>query len=277
MILGLLTIGSRVRIINLLRRISLYRNIEISFMSPIHSIFLGLVQGLTEFLPVSSSGHLVITQRLLPGFSQPGILFDIILHFGTLSAVLVYFRKKLTSYLHISYLQILAAGTLPAVILGLLFKNQIEVIFGNIRLVGCALIITGLFNYFTDKMKLKNNELRTGNVFIIGLFQALAIIPGLSRSGSTIFAGVFQGINKKKAAEFSFILSVPAVLGANLLEIFSAGNSSFQNLNLYIIGFMMAFLTGIVSLKLVFKFLTQKSFKYFAYYCFVVGMVIILL
>jgi len=192
-------------------------------MNFLFAAFLGIIQGLTEFLPVSSSGHLVIAQKLIPSFTQPGILFDVILHFGTLFSVLFFFRKKLLSYLNIKYLTILALGTLPAVVVRLLFKSQIETLFHSVRVVGFALLLTGTMNLLTDKIKSKDQRLTTKNSFLVGLAQAVAIIPGISRSGSTIFAGVAKGIDKKKAAEFSFILSIPAILGANILEIFSHG------------------------------------------------------
>ena len=246
-------------------------------MNFLFAAFLGIIQGLTEFLPVSSSGHLVIAQKLIPSFTQPGILFDVILHFGTLFSVLFFFRKKLLSYLNIKYLTLLALGTLPAVVVGLLFKSQIETLFNSVRVVGYALLLTGTMNLLTDKIKSKDQRLTTKNSFLVGLAQAVAIIPGISRSGSTIFAGVVQGIDKKKAAEFSFILSIPAILGANILEIFSHGlGGNFEPLA-YFSGFVVSALVGYFSIKVVFSAISSKKFKYFGIYCILLGTIILLL
>jgi undecaprenyl-diphosphatase len=239
-------------------------------------ILLGVVQGLAEFLPISSSGHLVILQSLLPGFKQPGILFDVILHFGTLLAVLLYFRKKLLSYLNIKYLLLLVIGTLPAVVVGLLFKDQVEMLFKSVKLVGGALLVTGVFNLMTDRFKISKDQLSNGNALVVGLMQAFAIIPGVSRSGSTIFASSWQGVNKKVGAEFSFLLSIPAVLGANILEIMSNGSAFEGSLTLYLAGFITALISGYLAINLVFKIISLKKFEYFAYYCFLLGIVTIL-
>lgn len=246
------------------------------------AVLLGILQGLTEFLPVSSSGHLVLVQSLIPNFSQPGILFDVMLHFGTLVAILFYFRKKIRQYLNLKYLYILAVGTVPAVIVGLLFKDQIEILFRSTRLVGFALLLTGIMNLLTDKQKAESRNLPAGKAglkarssLLIGIAQAVAIIPGISRSGSTIFAGVTQGLKRKEAAEFSFLLSIPAVLGANVLEIYNHGFENIQNPASYFAGFVAAAIFGYLAIKLVYQLLAGKKFKYFAYYCFVVGILVL--
>jgi len=245
-------------------------------MNPIGVILLGIVQGLTEFLPVSSSGHLVIIQSFLPGFSQPGILLDVVLHFGTLFSVAFFFRKKLLSYFNTRYLTLLVIGTLPAVVIGLLFKNQIEAFFQGVRVVGWALLVTGALNLLTDKFKTKTDVITKKNALLTGIVQAVAIIPGVSRSGSTIFASVAQGISKKEAAEFSFILSVPAVLGANILEMATSGDVLTGSYPLYILGFLVSFVAGYIAISLVFKLISSKHFEYFAYYCFALGLLTII-
>lgn len=239
------------------------------------SILLGFVQGVTEFLPVSSSGHLVIFQQFIPGFAQPGALFDVVLHLGTMFAVLLFFRKKLISLVKRYWLAFFV-GTIPAGLVGLFFQDQIEMLFTNIRFVGFALLITGIFNIITDKARIKDKNIALKNAFFVGIFQALAIIPGISRSGSTIFAGVKSGIDKEKAAEFSFLLSVPAILGANFLQIFKHGLSELENPLFYIGGFITALLSGYLSIGIVYNFLLGGKFKVFGYYCFILGFIVLL-
>lgn len=234
------------------------------------ALFLGVLQGFTEFLPVSSSGHLVIAQSLIPGFSQVGITFDVILHFGTFFAVIFYFRKKLLG-LSRKYLIFLLLGTIPAVVIGLLFRNTIEVMFQSVRVVSIALILSGVLNLLTDRAISKKEKLNEKKSLFVGVFQALAIIPGLSRSGSTIFAGVKSGLSGKDAAEFSFLLSLPAILGANILEFYSHSIGTIENPGLYLVGFISAFVAGVLAIGLVIKFLAEKRFEIFAYYCFAVG------
>lgn len=240
-------------------------------MNMIQAGFLGILQGLTEFLPVSSSGHLVIAQSLMPGFVQPGVLFDVMLHVGTLSAVLLYFRKTLAG-LDKNYLLLLFIGSLPALVVGLLFQNFFEGLFSGTLIVGIALIITSIVNYLTDKAKKKKSDFNYLDSFLVGIAQAIAIIPGISRSGSTIFAATRLGIDRRKAAEFSFILSIPAIFGASILQLtkyFSHVNGSFTT---YFIGFIFAFVTGYFAISLVIKTLLSKRFIFFAVYCGVVGL-----
>jgi undecaprenyl-diphosphatase len=246
-------------------------------MSNLYAVFLGIVQGLSEFLPVSSSGHLVILQSLLPNFSQPGILFDVILHFGTLIAVLFYFRKKLMSYLNTKFILLLIIGTVPAVIVGYLIKDRVDVLFASVKVVGVSLLVTGVFNLLTDKFKAGKDTITNRNAFVTGVLQAVAIIPGISRSGSTIFASVAQGISKEKAAEFSFLLSVPAILGANILEIYNNGFLGFSNPVPYALGFLSSFIFGLIAMILIFKVIAKGKFEYFAYYCFFLGAIAIFL
>lgn len=244
-------------------------------MNLIQAIFLGILQGLTEFLPVSSSGHLAVVQSLLPNFSQPGILFDVILHFATVFAVTLYFWKKILR-LNLEYIKYIVVGTIPAVIIGFFFKDLIEGLFSNIKLIGIAFLITALLNYLTSKSKETGKELDAKLSLFVGVFQAIAIIPGVSRSGSTIFAGTHSGLNKKKAAEFSFLLSVPAVLGANLLEVVTHAKAANVNLSLYLISFVAAFISGYFAIGMVMKLLQAGKFKVFAFYCLTIGLAVLL-
>ena len=240
-------------------------------MNIFQSALLGIIQGLTEFLPISSSGHLVLVQSLIPNFSQEGILFDTFLHFGTILAILVFYFDKIRK-LAFEQIRILIIATIPAVIVGFLLKDHIDTIFQNTVLVGLALIVTGLLNIRTDMNKESVEKVSAKNGFIIGLFQAFAILPGISRSGSTIFGGTLMGIKKEKAAEFSFLLSIPAVLGANLMEIIKAG-SGFLITQQYIVGIICSFVSGLLCIKLLLKVLYAKKLKYFGYYCILVGVV----
>lgn len=244
-------------------------------MNILISAGLGILQGLTEFLPVSSSGHLTIVQSLIPRFSQPGVLFDVMLHFGTILAVLVFFRKTILK-ISFKYLMFLVLASIPAAFFGFLFKHQFEAMFSNVKLVGFALLITGVINLLTHLAKKQAKILDAKKSILIGLMQAVAIIPGVSRSGSTIFAGVKLGLTAEDAATFSFLLSVPAVLGANLLEIIS-DHSGVMNWGPYGVGMLFSFITGSLAIGLVIKFLKRGWFKYFAIYCFVIGLLALIL
>ena len=243
-------------------------------MSFLPYLSLGALQGLAEFLPISSSGHLVLAQKLIPGFNLPNVFFDVVVHMGTLFAVLYYFRKKILEILfkEWKYLLYIITATIPAGLAGYFFQDVFESFFDNVKLVGIALLLTGFMNLMVDKFSRSKKPFNFKNTFLVGIAQAIAITPGISRSGITIFSGVSQGIKRERAAEFSFILSIPAVLGANLLQIMnnprglSNGNSLY-----YLAGFLSAFVFGLLSIRLVFLFLKDMKFKVFAYYCFVVG------
>lgn len=244
-------------------------------MNIFYAAILGAVQGLTEFLPISSSGHLVIAQHLVPGFAQPGVLFDVVLHAGTLGAVLFYFRKKILS-MNQKYMLLIIIGTIPAVVIGLLFQDQIEAIFSNLKLVGVALLVTGVMNYFIDKLKTNKSSFSIRDALIIGLGQALAITPGISRSGTTIFAATTRGIKRHDAAEFSFLLSIPAILGAITLQILKYHNGSI-NIASYTAGFIAAFVFGIISIKVLLDLLKSKKLVYFAIYCLILGSLVLII
>ena len=245
-------------------------------MNLFSSLLLGVLQGLTEFLPVSSSGHLVLAQYLIPGFSQPGVLFDVVLHLGTLFAIVAYFRKAILDISR-KYLFLIAVGTIPAVLFGFLFQSAIEDLFRSVQVVGFALLLTAAMNYLTDWEVKKNKKISTKMAGVVGLAQALAIIPGVSRSGSTIFAGTRLGIAKKKAARFSFLLSIPAVAGANVLQLASHASGGSINPLYYFAGFLAAFISGYLAIGIVFRVLLSRRFRLFAAYCLLVAFLVILL
>jgi undecaprenyl-diphosphatase len=240
------------------------------------SACLGVLQGLTEFLPVSSSGHLAIAQHLIPGFSQPGVLFDVVLHSGTFFAVIFYFRKRLLKITP-GYIGLLIVGSIPAGLIGFLFRHGIENLFSDVKLVGIALLFTAIMNFLTDKKDEVKKDISAKDSFLVGVAQALALIPGISRSGSTIFAGSSLGINKKEAAEFSFLLSVPAVFGANLLEFLSHEGGRGITPGFYIVGFSAALVSGYVAIYFAIKFLLAKKFRFFGVYCLLIGLLVVLL
>jgi undecaprenyl-diphosphatase len=253
------------------------------------SLILGLVQGLTEFLPVSSSGHLVIVEGIF-GIKSDDIVFEILVHLGTLLAVLVYFRKKITAIIaavisaifnksariqnpDLKLAVYLIVGTVPAVIIGFAFKNLIIDAFDSPRWASAMLLVTALILFSTrwtfDKSK-PNNNLRS---LAIGCAQALAIMPGISRSGSTISMGMWLGMNKSEAAEFSFLLSIPAIAGASILEIpqmiskFSVAGS----LPVYLAGALVAAVIGYLSIAYLLTVIKKGKFFYFGLYCLLVG------
>lgn len=240
-------------------------------MNLIYSALLGLIQGLTEFLPVSSSGHLVLAQSIIPGFSQPGILFDVVLHMGTLLAVLIYFKKKILS-LTKKYLLFLAIGTIPAVLAAVILGDWFESLFTSASATAYQLIITGVFNIVVDFIPNGVGDLTLKNSFLVGIAQAVSIIPGISRSGATIFTGVAAKVNRAKVAEYSFLLSIPAILGAMIFQLGKYGGGNIGNPASYLVGFLISALVGYFSINLVFKFLLQRHFKYFGVYAILLGL-----
>lgn len=234
------------------------------------SIILGIIQGLTEFLPVSSSGHLVIFQEILK-FNSPGATFEVVLHLGTMLAVIIYFREKILN-ISFDHIKLIIIGTIPAVIVGLLFKDQIEALFSSTKIVSFALLITALINFNIDRFSGSKEKLDSIDAIIIGIAQSLAITPGISRSGSTILAARFSKIEAEKAAEFSFLLSIPAIVGANILELSSSGFDTNLGISTFIFGFLASFVSGLVAIKLVIGLLKSRKFKIFGAYCFILGL-----
>ena len=235
-----------------------------------YAVGLGVLQGLTEFLPVSSSGHLVLAQSLIPNFSQPGVFFDVVLHLGTLTSVVVYFFRSILK-LSRGMLAGLFLGSVPAGVVGIAFFEQIEGLFSSVLLVGFALLVTAALNFLTDKSDPKKKEVSLKDSFLVGIAQAIAIIPGISRSGATIFASSRLGIRKEKAAEFSFLLSVPAILGANALQFIRHSNGVMDDFWFYAVGFFAAAASGLLAIKIVYSLLLKNKFVVFSVYCLVVG------
>ncbi|MCB5249925.1 MAG: undecaprenyl-diphosphate phosphatase [Candidatus Cloacimonadales bacterium] len=260
----------------------------------IKTILLGIIQGLTEFLPVSSSGHLVLAQHFFSkGEFSTDLTLEIFLHLGSLVAVIIYFRKDLlklclscfkwdkspeTNSLHRQVYYLLAATFVTGVI-GILFEDIIEKLFSNALYVAVLLIITGLILYISDKIKvgkLQVDELGFPRSLIIGLGQAFAIAPGISRSGTTIAFSLFTGMKRDEAARFSFLLSIPVILGANLLKIKELFALNGSQLIEYSIGCAAAFISGILVISLLLQMIKKANLKYFAYYCWLVSLLTII-
>ncbi len=254
-------------------------------MSIAAAIWLGTVQGLTEFLPVSSAGHLAIAQHFMAGFDQPGLLFDIVLHLGTLGAVLLYFREELV-FLSTGLrpgssgsaarrlIGLLALSTVPIVIAALLFKNRIEQSFQQLWLIGTSLCVTGgwlLLSSRSSSGRRQLQELTVRDALIVGLFQSMALLPGISRSGTTIGAGLIRGFEHSTAARFSFLLSIPAIVGAAVLNLKDTAFVGSDAVFCYFVGFVTAFAIGYVAIGIVIRFLESQKFHVFGYYCLVVG------
>lgn len=245
---------------------------------------LGVVQGLTEFLPVSSSGHLVLLQQLF-GIHQSTLTFDVAIHLGTLVAILIFFGMSLLKVTRREWV-LVAIGTIPAVIVGVVFKDQIEALFANDRFVGLELIISGFINFYADrklnpKLQATKAELKTEpswkDSILIGLAQAVAIVPGISRSGSTVASGLSLGISREQAFRFSFLLAIPALLGAGVLEAVDILQTGAVDVSLAVLGVgtLAALVSGLLSLRL-FRYVIDKAkLDWFGWYCLVLGLVVL--
>ncbi|MBA2847039.1 undecaprenyl-diphosphatase [Methanococcus maripaludis] len=244
-------------------------------------LILGIVQGLTEFLPISSSGHLAIFTALFN--STPDVGYFAFLHLATFLAVLIFVKaevfeiitgitKKETEYINLASKLVLS--TIPAVIVGLCFGDFIESVFSSTLLIGVFLSITGILMLLSDNL---NKNLKTIksipylDALIIGVFQAFSVLPGISRSGTTLFAALFLGMNKEDAVKYSFLMSLPVTFGAGILELQKITFSSEQ-----LFGFVISFLTGLLGLYLVKKMVIGGKLKIFGYYCFLASFFVLM-
>lgn len=258
-------------------------------MNEIDAIILGLVQGLTEFLPVSSSGHLEIGKAILGDKSIPSesLLFTVVVHFATALSTLVVFRKDVADIFkglfqfkkneETMFSLKIIISMIPAALVGIFFDEELEVLFGgNILLVGFMLLITALLLYLADKAKNTNKPVNYSNAFIIGISQAIAILPGISRSGATISTSVLLGNDKGKAARFSFLMVVPLILGKIAKDILSGDLfESSTEPSILILGFISAFIAGIAACTWMISIVKNSKLSYFAIYCFIVGLIAI--
>ncbi|MHB8155186.1 MAG: undecaprenyl-diphosphate phosphatase [Candidatus Omnitrophota bacterium] len=240
-------------------------------------ILLGIVQGLTEFLPVSSSGHLVILQKIL-GIHAHEVAISVVLHLGTLLAVIIFFRKDIFNLLKNFRLFILVAVVVTITgVIGVLGKDFFESLFNSPKLVGLAWIFTGLLLIWTKRIThLNRDKLNLKDALILGLTQSAAIVPGISRSGITISTLFFRKINRSLAFSFSFLVSIPIILGAAILEVRKIEvipKGDMMNLG---IGFVFSFFIGLAALLFLRIVIEKAKFYYFGYYCFLMAAVTLL-
>lgn len=273
-------------------------------MNSTEAIILGILQGLTEFLPVSSSGHLVIFQHLF-GLKEAELVFDVCVHLGTLLAVVVVFRQeiikmiaallqlvslggqkekflqKVDSDLELKMVVFIVIGSIPTAALGLLFASIADRLFSSTLITGLMLMVTGLLLWITRKAETlsvaaNNGHLTTAKAVIIGIVQGLAIIPGISRSGSTISTGLLLGIDRETAARYSFLLSIPAIVGAVLLSLKDGFSQTGPVIWMSLIGALTAALVGYGALKSLLHIVKKGRLYVFAPYCWLVGILAIL-
>jgi len=267
----------------------------------VQALILGIVQGLTEFLPVSSSGHLVLGKTLL-GVPEQGITFEVFVHFGTLLAVVVAFRNDVLNLIrtffslfrpvnpqalreryhkdaNLRLLVFIIIATIPAGLIGILFEDKIEQAFNDPHLVCIMLLVTALILSLTFFVKKPAKPLGFINTLLMGIAQSIAILPGISRSGSTISSGLFCKVNGEDAARFSFLLALPAILGATILKAAELGAEGFTGSYLVIlaVGTIAAFLSGYLAIKSMLGIVRRGKLYWFAPYCFIVGLVGLLL
>jgi undecaprenyl-diphosphatase len=266
------------------------------------SIILGIVQGLTEFLPVSSSGHLVLFQTLF-GLTEPALLFDVCLHVGTLLAVAAVFSRELGALLSVVFrspamirsaggvsrlyaddsqfrlLVLIVVGSIPTAAIGFLFAKMAEQLFSTVWLVGIALLITATFLWFTRRKTQLGRPLRQMDMrdaLVIGVAQGLAIIPGISRSGATISAALYLGLDRDLAGRFSFLLAIPAILGALILGLDKEAFHTTIPLTVILTGSFCAALVGYLALRMLLQLVHKGHLYRFAPYCWTIGAIALL-
>lgn len=255
-------------------------------MTFIDAILLGILQGATEFLPVSSSGHLVLAQHLTEGFEQPGVLFDVLLHVGTMVAVVVYFwrdlaglatslwRKDDSAASQRHMLALLVVGSIPTAIIGLLFKDFFVGLFERPDIVCIMLLVTGTLLWVAEKLRnleVSRKDMSFLDAVVVGTVQGCAIIPGISRSGSTIAALLLRGVDGETAARFSFLLALPAVFGAALLSFKDLEHVASSSMAPYLAGTLAALFTGLLCIHLLMGIIRRRRLHWFALYCWIVG------
>jgi len=235
----------------------------------LQAMILGVIQGITEWLPISSSGHLTIAEHVMK--IESPLLFTVFLHFGSLIVILFVFWKDIIN-IKLEYLKKLIISSIPIMIVGLIFYNFIDRTFSNLLLVGAFLIINGII-LFLNSNKQKKKTLTVKDSIFMGLAQAIAILPGISRSGTTITAGLYRGVNETEVIRFSFIMAIIPIAGATLLSIWKL--ESVPPIQPYLIGTIVSIIVGYFSLKLLMKVI--KRLRYFGVYCILIGILLIFL
>ena len=266
-----------------------------------YAVLLGVIQGLTEFLPVSSSGHLVLFQNWF-GFKEPQIFFDVSLHVGTLIAICVFFFSDLKAMAQAVFsgstwspentalweglcrkeetrlMGLIFVGTIPTVVIGLMIRPVAEKLFSSVFLVGVMLVVTGLLLWLTRRVKKGGRtagQMTVRDALCVGAIQGAAIFPGISRSGATIAMGLFSGLDRETAARFSFLLSIPAILGAMIHELHEGVASGFPPLSSVLLGTAVAAVVGYAALSILIHLVKRGNLYTFAPYCWLVGVLVI--
>lgn len=270
-------------------------------MTYFQAIILGIFQGISEFLPISSSGHLVVLQHIF-GIKEGNLFFTEMLHFGTLISIFIVFfndiikiiaeffkmigqgiknRKFKITNIYQKMAILIIVGSVPTAFIGLLFQETFEKLYSSLLHISIAFMVTGLILWIVDKKSREEKKVKDmtyGDAIIIGTFQGIAIIPGISRSGSTIAGGLFRGLNRNLATEYSFLLALPATFGAALLGIKDVIETDAEvcfSLPL-ITGVIISAITGIISLKILIKLLQTKKLHYFSYYLWALGIILLI-
>ena len=259
-------------------------------MGILEAIILGIIQGLTEFLPVSSSGHLELGKAILGNdqIASESLAFTVVVHFATAMSTLVIFRKDVTEILKglfsgrkedVQFSGKIVLSMFPAAIVGVLFDEEIEALFsGQVLLVGAMLLITGLLLFLADRAKRTDKNVRFSDALIIGVSQAIAILPGISRSGATVSTAVLLGIDRERSARFSFLMVVPLIFGKMAKDLMDdALTFSGDSAIVYVAGFTAAFLSGLLACKWMISLVKNSKLRYFSYYCFAVGIIALML
>jgi len=248
-------------------------------VSLIQAVILSLLQGISEWLPISSSGHLALVQNI---FHFENLSFDVFLHFASILAVIIIFWQDIVKLFYpwektkIKYLLIILIGIIPAGIVGFLFKKQIEAAFSNYTYLGIFFIISGIIVYSTKFVKEKKERIGYFDSLFIGIFQAIAILPGISRSGATISSGMHRGLKKQDAIKFSFIMAIPVILGAGILEAKDLVYSQI-NYSILIISFILTFIVSLIGIKILLKIVDKEKFYLFGIYNFLLGVLVLIL
>jgi len=248
-------------------------------VSLIQAVILSVLQAIAEWLPISSSGHLAIVQNI---FHFENLSFDVFLHFASLFAVIIVFKKDILKLFYpwekakLKYLFLLLLGIIPAGLAGFLFRNQIERAFSNFVYLGVFFIISGIIVYSTKFYKEKKEKIWYFDSIFIGIFQAFAILPGISRSGATISSGLYRGVSKQEAIKFSFLMAIPIILGASILE---AKNLIVSNIDysILIVSFVITFVLSLFVIKLLIKIINKEKFYIFGIYNFILGVLILII
>ena len=257
-------------------------------MNVFEAFFLGLIQGITEFLPVSSSGHLEISKKIFGDIftSQESFLLTLSLHFATAISTIIVFRKDIAlifkelfqfkkndSFYFSIYIII---SMIPAAFVGIFFEDFINDLFkDNLMLVGSMLILTSFLLFLTDRKKINKIKISYLSALLIGLVQAIAILPGLSRSGATIAIAIIIGVNREKASRFSFLMVIPLIIGGMIKNLLSLPQNFNFEVDILFVGFMSALVTGVFACKLMIALVNKSKLKYFGIYCLIIGLITI--